>query len=186
VSPDKGTEDAGIAQSGPETAARYAETRSRAQYYEHLRAADNDPLSKQSQHERPREGVTSEAGWASPALADNPNRPAADSFCIVAERARHILDGDATGGGHRHGTGRPGKTEFPANWTDQKISENVIDVARYPDTAPISQAWNGRWLTRGTRDDVSIAVIVQGDGKIWSAWPLEGSPGVIRNPKKAT
>ena len=81
----------------------------------------------------------------------------------MAERARHILDGDATGGGHRHGTGRPGKTEFPANWTDQKISENVIDVARYPDTAPISQAWNGRWLTRGTRDDVSIAVIVQGE-----------------------
>jgi hypothetical protein len=101
------------------------------------------------------------------------------------ERAAHILDGDATGGGHRHGTGRPGKTEFPAGWPDQKIIENVVGVARHPDTAPVIQAWNSRWQTRGLRDDVDIVVIVESDGRIWSAWPLEGGPGVVRNPKKA-
>jgi hypothetical protein len=33
----------------------------------------------------------------------------------------HILDGDRQGGGHRHGTGQPGKSEFPPDWSDDKI-----------------------------------------------------------------
>jgi hypothetical protein len=44
-----------------------------------------------------------------------PGRPPLDALHINAERAAHILDGDATGGGHRHGTGVPGKTESPAS-----------------------------------------------------------------------
>ena len=77
------------------------------------------------------------------------------------------------------------KTEFPVGWTDRKIIENVVGVARQPDTAPVSQAWYSRWQTLGLRDEFNIVVIVESDGRIWSAWPLEGSPGVVRNPKKA-
>jgi hypothetical protein len=45
----------------------------------------------------------------------------------------HILDGDATGGGHRHGTGKPGETEFPSSWTDDQIIWDVESVATKPD-----------------------------------------------------
>jgi hypothetical protein len=31
---------------------------------------------------------------------------------------------------------------------------------------------------------VAITAIVHPDGRIWTAWPEEGSPGVIRNPKE--
>jgi hypothetical protein len=126
------------------------------------------------------------SGWKRPGVADHPDRPPPDSFRIPPERAAHILDGDATGGGHRHGTGRPGKTEFPATWDDSKVIDNVVDVARYPDGVPVQQAWNDRWQARGVRSDVDIVVIVERDGRIWSGWPLEGGPGVVRNPKKGT
>jgi hypothetical protein len=97
----------------------------------------------------------------------------------------HILDGDADGsGGHRHGTGRPGKTEFPASWDDTKITDTVLDVARRPDRPPVHQHWNGRWVARGVRDDVDVVVVIAGDGRIWTCWPLPGGPGVVKNPKE--
>ena len=41
---------------------------------------------------------------------------------LTDDRAkRHILDGDGTGGGHKAGTGKPGKSEFPKDWSDAKI-----------------------------------------------------------------
>jgi hypothetical protein len=33
----------------------------------------------------------------------------------------HLFDADATGGGHRFGTGKPGKRECPSNWNNNKI-----------------------------------------------------------------
>jgi hypothetical protein len=33
---------------------------------------------------------------------------------------------DATGGGHRYGVGVPGKTEFPANWDEDKIIDSIL------------------------------------------------------------
>ena len=33
----------------------------------------------------------------------------------------HILHGDGVHGGHKHGTGTPCKSEFPASWDDDKI-----------------------------------------------------------------
>jgi hypothetical protein len=117
------------------------------------------------------------SGWDA---LDTPGRPPLDALRIDADRAAHILDGDATGGGHRHGTGRPGKTEFPADWDDATITGNIAAVATGPDS--VEQQPNGRWFTRGERDGVSIVVIVNPDGVIWTAWPEEGSPGVVRNP----
>ena len=156
------------------------ETRTRAEYYAALRAADPD---------RPRavaDGPGTGSAWEAPGLADHPARPRPESLHLPPDRATHILDGDTTGGGHRSGAGRPGKTEFPATWTDQKVAECVADVARSPDDRPVHQAWNDRWLARGNRDGVDIVVIAQSDGRIWTAWPLEGGTGVVRNPTEAT
>jgi hypothetical protein len=102
---------------------------------------------------------------------------------LPPERAAHILDGDRWGGGHRHGTGRPEKTEFPAGWDDERIIGQIVDVARFPDARPVLQA-NDRWRVRGERDGVAITVVVHPDGRIWAAWPEEGSPGGIRNPRE--
>ena len=114
---------------------------------------------------------------------DAENRPHPESIHVSPERASHVLDGDRWGGGHRHGTGRPEKTEFPAHWDDKRIIERIMDVARFPDAQPVLQA-NNRWRAEGERDGVAMTVIVRPDGRIWSAWPEEGSPGVTRNPRK--
>jgi Bacterial EndoU nuclease len=118
-------------------------------------------------------------GWDA---VDKRGRPSPDALRIDAERAAHILDGDATGGGHRHGTGIPGKTEFPADWDDATIMNNIAAVARAPDA--VEHQPNGRWFTRSQRDNVWLIVIVNPDGAIWTAWPEDGSPGVVRNPKE--
>jgi Bacterial EndoU nuclease len=141
------------------------ESRSHEEYYQVLRAADAD-----------------RSGWDS---VDAQDRPKAGDIHLNAERTTHILDGDADGsGGHRHGTGIPGKTEFPASWDDKKIIETVVDIARRPDLPPKHQEWNDRWVARGTRDDVEVVVVVARGGRIWTSWPTPDSPGVVKNPKE--
>jgi Bacterial EndoU nuclease len=164
------------------TRAEPAEARTRAECYEALRAADGNPVPA-SDGQRTRSGTQGDhAGWDA---VDAGNRPPLDMLRVTPERTKHILDGDANGsGGHRHGVGNPGKTEFPASWNDEKIMDNILDVAHRPDQAPIHQNWNDRWLARGTRDDVEIAVVITRDGHIWSGWPRLGSPGVLKNPQE--
>jgi len=157
--------DAPGARSGP------VEPRTREEYYEALRAADGGPADSQIGH----------SGWDT---VDAANCPPLDVLRLSPERRRHILDGDAGGGGHRHGTGNPGKTEFPASWDDERIIAVLSDVARRPDQPPRQQEWNGRWVARGTRDDVGIVVVIARDGRIWSGWPTPGSPGVVKNPEE--
>jgi hypothetical protein len=77
--------------------------------------------------------------------------------------------------------GSPGKTEFPADWDDGKVMENVLSVAREPDERPVRQNWNDRWRVQDKRDGVEIVAIVTSDGLVWTAWPREGSPGVVKN-----
>lgn len=149
------------------------EPRSHEEYYEALRvASDGDNGATDSDR----------SGWDSVDAAD---RPKAEDIHLDTERTTHILDGDADGsGGHRHGTGIPGKTEFPANWDDEKIIDTVVDIARRPDLPPKHQEWNDRWVARGTRDDVEVVVVVARDGRIWTSWPTPDSPGVVKNPKE--
>ena len=181
-----------------------AEPRTHEEYYEALRAADdssasdgspagdssadNSPASDGSpaddgpaddHHVADSRGDRS--GWDS---VDASNRPPVDVIRVSPERTTHILDGDSNGGGHRHGTCSPEKTEFPASWDDKKIMSNVLDVAQRPDAPPVLQHWNNRWVCSGTRDSVEVSVIVLRSGEVWTAWPEEGSPGVVRNPKK--
>ena len=161
--------------------AESAEPRTRAECFEALRAADGGS-AHDSENQRPAE--TDRSGWDAVDAAD---RPPPDALRVTPERAVHILDGDADGsGGHRHGTGRPGKTEFPAIWSDTTIVGHALDVARHPDQPPVHQHWNDRWLCSGTRDSVEVSVVVLRDGEVWTAWPEEGGPGVVRNPRKGT
>ncbi len=80
----------------------------------------------------------------------------ADGFVDLAspQRRRHILDGDATGGGHRFGTGNPGKSEFPHGWSDDKIMHEISDIATDPNAARKSGR-GGRTIAEGTRDGLT-------------------------------
>jgi hypothetical protein len=158
--PEKGRRPSGQDVGSPMNA-QPTEVRSRAEYYEEQRTTDKPT-----------------------ATADTySDRPPLDSVHVAPERAKHILDGDRWGGGHRHGTGRPEKTEFPSSWDDEKTIGNILGVARSPDDPPVFQA-NRRWRAHGHRDEVGITVIIQPDGRIWSAWPDAGSPGVVKNPRE--
>jgi hypothetical protein len=121
-------------------------------------------------------------GWEQPAVEGQNERPGPDRVRLAEDRQRHILVGDATGGGHRHGTARPGATEFPASWGDDTISAVAVDIARSPDKAELQR--NGRWKAQGERGGVDVVVIVRPDGLIWTAYPLPGGPGVAHNPRR--
>lgn len=111
-------------------------------------------------------------------------RPTPDSVYVTAQRRDHILDGDGPkSGGHRYGTGKPDKTEFPPGWSDAHIIESIIGVARSPDPNddPKLQK-NNRWRVRGVRDGVTIEVIVdKASGHVVTAYPIAGRD-VHRNP----
>jgi hypothetical protein len=175
------------------------ETRSRAECYDALRAADSGSdrgdetkredarsadgrsASSDSDHHETADSRPGHSGWDG---YDAENRPALEAAQVSAERRTHILDGDDTGGGHRHGTGKPGKTEFPAAWHDDKIIATALDVARKPDAPPTRQDRNDSWLCAGTRENVEVSVVIMRNGEVWTSWPEEGGPGVVRNPKK--
>ncbi len=162
----------------PAARAEPVEPRTREEYCEALRAADGG--SDDDRHAA--DSRTDHSGWDS---IDARNRPPLDAVRVSPERRVHILDGDADGsGGHRHGIGNPGKTEFPGSWDDKKIIDALLDVARRPDQPPGHQEWNDRWVARGTRDDVEVVVVIARDGRIWSGWPTPGGPGVVKNPKE--
>ncbi len=178
--PEQDRRHSGSAGDAPPARAEPAELRTRAECYEALRAADGRPAPPGDSQDVT-SGRQERSGWDA---VDAGKRPPLDALRITPERSAHILDGDATGGGHRHGTGRPGKTEFPASWDDEKVSHALLDVARRPDQQPGHQKWNDRWVARGTRDDVEIVVVISGDGRIWSGWPNTGGSGVIKNPEE--
>jgi len=168
-----------------------AEPRTRQEVYEALRAADGRPVQAsddqrapaEERTDAPAEARTDRSGWDA---VDSEKRPPLDAIRITPERMVHILDGDSTGGGHRHGTGKPGKTEFPAGWNDEKIIDNALDVARKPDSPPVRQDRNDTWLCSGTRANVEVSVVVARSGEIVTGWPEEGGPGVVRNPRRGT
>ena len=158
-----------------------AESRTRAAYYEVFVA--DDGTSPTGDDRTPADRRANRSAWDT---TDIETRPPLDSLRVTPERTTHILDGDETGsgGGHRHGIGNPGKTEFPASWADAKIISTALDVARGPDRPPVRQDWNDTWLCTGTRDGVDVSVVVLRSGEILTSWPEEGGPGVVRNPKK--
>ena len=84
---------------------------------------------------------------------------------------KHILDGDGPtkGGGHRAGTGKPGKSEFPKEWSDDKIIHEVSDVATDPASVRVPGRWGSTKAT-GVRDGVEIETLDNGS-RINSGYP---------------
>lgn len=90
---------------------------------------------------------------------------------VSSERRTHILDGDTTGGGHRHGAGL-NKSEFPAGWSDDKIMQVVESVADDPAATRTVQP-NGRTRIEAVREGILVRVIVDPDGvSIRTAHPV--------------
>jgi hypothetical protein len=96
---------------------------------------------------------------------------------VEPDRAKHILEGDKSSGGHRAGTGKRGKSESPSSWSDEKILGEISDVATDP-KASTSPGRGGRELVRGTRDGVDIEVVKDRNGRIVTGYPTN----TPRNP----
>jgi hypothetical protein len=102
---------------------------------------------------------------------------------INSQQRTHILDSDATGGGHGPGRGISGKSEFPASWSDEQIMNYILEVIQDPNSQWVQRTGQPgakytiagkpvRWQIEGTRDSVKIKVIVEPDGKgIITAFP---------------
>lgn len=134
------------------------------------------------QFDAPDEEGKPDSAWATPEIRDHPQRPEADEIRFTDDRRAHTLDGDNRGGGHRHGTGRPGKTEFPADWDDDTTVAYVLDVARNPDSAEFQR--RGTWKVHGERDGVDVNVAIKPDGRVWTAFPSPGGRGVAENSRE--
>lgn len=133
--------------------------------------------------------------------ADHPNRqtgtlwdraegrseelPDPTGIYTTPERRDHILAGnpnDETDGGHRSGTHRPFKSEFPPGWADDVVIDHAMDIAENPDTPP-RQLPNTNWEVHGVRDNVEVRVIVTPTGGIDTAIPIAGE-GVVVNDSR--
>jgi RHS repeat-associated protein len=126
--------------------------------------------------------VPTAAGPSAPAPASAAPSPYTVDLASP-QRRTHILDGDATGGGHRW-PGLPGKTPFPQSWSDDQIMHNVSDIATDPSLTPnYTKGAPGSHYTRagdpsrynvvGQRDGVDIKVVVEPAGEgIITAHPV--------------
>lgn len=110
---------------------------------------------------------------------DNPH--SVEGVSVPENRARHILDGDDGGGGHRSGTGRPGKTEFPATWSGDRILDAVREVAG-TGIADRPARRPGELVIVGEVEGVTIEVVVRPTGEVRTAYSVRGT-GVVRNPR---
>lgn len=164
-----------FARRGAETAEELAEL-----------AEDVDDL--QRVHDAP--VVRPPSGTGGPSRVD-PSVPGAEHLPSVIqdltpERRRHILDGDPPTpsgklpGGHRNGTGRAGKTEFPAEWDDDTIIDIVMDTAMHPSEV---QASGTRVYAFAEHDGVRVQVVLESDGRVVTAFPLEDGVRIIMNKK---
>ena len=81
--------------------------------------------------------------------------PAVGPIRVTPARRIHILDGDATGGGHGPGRGVRGKSRFPDTMTDDDIIDGVVRIANDPSSYP-----GGAIPVRGKK--IKIQGVVQG------------------------
>lgn len=97
---------------------------------------------------------------------------------LSEERIEHILYGDQTGGGHKHGVNKPCKSEFPASWSDQKIIETVNTIAAN-DNTNWKQQENGYMVSDTKIENFKIRVVLDPEEpEIITAYPTN----VRRNP----
>ncbi|MEM6781635.1 MAG: EndoU domain-containing protein [Pseudomonadota bacterium] len=90
----------------------------------------------------------------------------------------HILHGDETGGGHLYGTGIPCKSEFPADWDENKVKSTVKRLAAN-DNANWRQEDNGYIVSDQRAEQLNVRVVINPrSGEIVTSYPTN----VQRNP----
>ncbi len=97
---------------------------------------------------------------------------------ISDQRVQHILYGDHKGGGHKHGVGKPCKSEFPQGWDDERIIDVTRQIAAN-DNLSWERQRNGYYVAEAYEDDIRVRV-VKGRQKqrVITAYPVN----VQRNP----
>jgi hypothetical protein len=101
-------------------------------------------------------------------------------FTITPQRRIHILTGDEKGGGHKYGAGFPGKTEFPKEWSDDKI---IATAAAIANDKKLPLRPSGRyWLKMKEVDGVQVRVVLNKEkGEVVTSYPLNRP----RNPSRS-
>lgn len=117
-----------------------------------------------------------------PNIVTMENPHSIDNVSIPEDRARHILDGEGRSGGHRYGTGTPGKTEFPVSWSDDDILDAIRLVAGSGTVIGPAHR-EGDLLITGEVNGVTIRVVVRPIGEVRTGYPVSGE-GVIENPRQ--
>lgn len=97
---------------------------------------------------------------------------------ITPERRTHILYGDATGGGHLYGAGKPCKSEFPKHWDEETVIKEVELIAAN-DNLNWEQQRNGYYVTEQNVGTVKVRVVKgRNNEKVITAYPTNTG----RNP----
>lgn len=98
----------------------------------------------------------------------------------VDEAAKiHILDWESWNRWwHRYWTGRTGKTEFPENWNDDKVINNIEDIISDKNSKIVIEEW-GILQVFWTREGIDIKIVVDPKTeRVITAFPLN----TPRNP----
>ena len=105
---------------------------------------------------------------------DNPAR-----VVILSDKARaHILYGNESGGGHLYGTGKPCKSEFPQDWSAERVIETVERVAAN-DNLDWRRERNDYHVTEVMESDTRVRVVMGPEKRrVITAYPTN----VKRNP----
>lgn len=98
---------------------------------------------------------------------------------VLNKGQRHFGTDFEGQGGHRFGTGTPGKTEFPASWSDDDILGAIRQVGG-TGTVDRPAHRDGDLVIVGEVNGVTIKVVVQPSGEVRTGYPVSG-PGVRRN-----
>lgn len=89
-----------------------------------------------------------------------------------------MLHGDQRGGGHLHGTGKPCKSEFPADWDADEVTAHVKSVAAN-DNLDWEKQDNGYYVAEQAVEGIRVRVVLNRDRSgIVTAYPTN----VKRNP----
>jgi len=144
-------------------------------FFEEGQTSQQSNIAEQADAEQASKLPTSDnATTEPPRVKEDFNKASA----ISPQRRAHILYGDATGGGHMFGAGKPCKSEFPKHWDEDTIIKEVELIAAN-DNLNWEQQRNGYYVTEQKVGTVNVRVVKGRAGeKVITAYPTN----VPRNP----